>query len=174
MLSLFEIASLLLALSAFFGWINHVFFKLPHTIGLLVISLFASLSMLAAEKFFPSIGLTNTFQSIIGQIDFYSTVMEGMLAFLLFAGALHVNFEKMADHILSLDNLEAFNSKNCSQILWGYATADIINHDLFEKVAGHATSHFDYENLDTRSQVNLFWALEKAKKASMKAIKKKS
>ena len=97
MLSLFEIASLLLALSAFFGWINHVFFKLPHTIGLLVISLFASLSMLLAEQFYPSLGLTTTFQSIIGQIDFYSTVMEGMLAFLLFAGALHVNFEKMAD-----------------------------------------------------------------------------
>ncbi len=97
MLSLFEIASLLLALSAFFGWMNHVFFKLPHTIGLLVISLFASLSMLAAEKLFPSIGLIDTFQALIGQIDFYSTVMEGMLAFLLFAGALHVNFEKMAD-----------------------------------------------------------------------------
>lgn len=97
MLSLFEIASLLLALSAFFGWMNHVFFKLPHTIGLLVISLFASLSLLFAERFFPAIGLTDTFQDIIGQIDFYSTVMEGMLAFLLFAGALHVNFEKMAD-----------------------------------------------------------------------------
>lgn len=97
MLSLFEIASLLLALSAFFGWLNHVFFKLPHTIGLLMISLFASLSLLLAEKLFPSIGLTDTFQSIIGQIDFYSTVMEGMLAFLLFAGALHVNFDKMAD-----------------------------------------------------------------------------
>lgn len=97
MLSIFEIASLLLALSAFFGWINHVFFKLPHTIGLLVISLFASLSMLLAQKLYPSLGLTTTFQSIIGQIDFYSTVMEGMLAFLLFAGALHVNFERMAD-----------------------------------------------------------------------------
>jgi CPA1 family monovalent cation:H+ antiporter len=97
MLSLFEIAALLLALSAFFGWMNQVFFKLPHSIGLLVISLFASLSLLAAEKLFPSIGLTDTFQAIIGQIDFYSTVMEGMLAFLLFAGALHVNFEKMAD-----------------------------------------------------------------------------
>lgn len=97
MLSIFEIASLLLALSAFFGWINNVFFRLPHTIGLLIISLFASLSLLLAQKIYPSLGLTTTFQSIIGQIDFYSTVMEGMLAFLLFAGALHVNFEKMAD-----------------------------------------------------------------------------
>jgi len=97
MLSLFEIASLLLALSAFFGWINHITFKLPHTIGLLVFALLASLCLLAAEKVFPALGITDTFQGIIGQIDFYSTVMEGMLAFLLFAGALHVNFDRMAD-----------------------------------------------------------------------------
>jgi len=97
MLSLFEIAALLLALSALFGWFNHVLIKLPHTIGLLVISLFASLVLLAAEKFFPSLGITDTFQDAIGQIDFYETVMEGMLAFLLFAGALHVNFDKLRD-----------------------------------------------------------------------------
>ena len=97
MLSIFEIAALLLALSAFFGWVNHVFVKLPHTIGLVIFALLASLSLLAAEKLIPSLGITDTFQDVIGQIDFYSTVMEGMLAFLLFAGALHVNFEKMAD-----------------------------------------------------------------------------
>jgi len=97
MLSIFETASLLLALSAFFGWVNHVSIKLPHTIGLLVFSLLASLSLLLAQYLVPSLGLTETFQSIIGEIDFYSTVMEGMLAFLLFAGALHVNFDKMAD-----------------------------------------------------------------------------
>jgi CPA1 family monovalent cation:H+ antiporter len=57
----------------------------------------ASLCLLLAEHVYPALGLTRTFQEIIGQIDFYSTVMEGMLALLLFAGALHVNFDKMAD-----------------------------------------------------------------------------
>lgn len=97
MLSIFEIAALLLALSGLFGWINHVTIKLPHTIGLLVFALLASLSLLFAEWMNPALGITDTFQAIIGQIDFYSTVMEGMLAFLLFAGALHVNFQRMAD-----------------------------------------------------------------------------
>ncbi len=97
MLSLFEIAALLLALSALFGWVNHVTTKLPHTIGLLVFALMASLCLLLGEHFYPTLGITDTFQAIVGQIDFYSTVMEGMLAFLLFAGALHVNFDKMAD-----------------------------------------------------------------------------
>ncbi|MEP1208718.1 MAG: sodium:proton antiporter [Rhizobiaceae bacterium] len=91
-LSLFEIAALLLALSGFFGWFNHTVLKLPHTIGLLVMALVASIALLALEYAFPLLGITDTLQDAIGQIDFYATVMEGMLAFLLFAGALHVDF----------------------------------------------------------------------------------
>ena len=91
MLSLFEIAAMMLVLSALFGWINHAFLKLPHTIGLLVMALVASFVLLALEFFFPALGLTNVVKSAIGQIDFNETVMNGMLAFLLFAGALHVD-----------------------------------------------------------------------------------
>lgn len=91
MLSLFEIAAMMLSLSALFGWINHAFIKLPHTIGLLVMALGASLVLLVLEMLIPSIGLTETFKSAIGQIDFNDTVMNGLLAFLLFAGALHVD-----------------------------------------------------------------------------------
>lgn len=91
-LSIFEIASLLLVLSGIFGWLNHVVLKLPHTIGLLVMALLASIILLVLEKVFPALGITNTLQSAIAQIDFNATVMEGMLAFLLFAGALHVDF----------------------------------------------------------------------------------
>ncbi len=91
-LSLFEIAALLLALSGLFGWINETVLKLPHTIALLVMALVSSIALLVLEQFFPALGITTTLQSAIGQIDFYATVMEGMLAFLLFAGALHVDF----------------------------------------------------------------------------------
>lgn len=91
MLSLFEIAAMMLVLSALFGWINHAFLKLPHTIGLLIMALVASFVLLGLEMVFPAIGLTETVKSAIGQIDFNETVMNGMLAFLLFAGALHVD-----------------------------------------------------------------------------------
>ena len=93
MLSLFEIAALLLGLSAFFGWLNHYAIHLPHTIGLVVMALLASIALLGFEALFPGLGVVSTLQGAIGQIDFYATVMEGMLAFLLFAGALHVDFE---------------------------------------------------------------------------------
>ncbi len=91
MLSIFEIAALLLVLSALFSWLNRAYIKLPHTIGLLVIALVTSLVMLALQAAFPSIGLTDTLQGAISQIDFNETLMKGMLAFLLFAGALHVD-----------------------------------------------------------------------------------
>ncbi len=91
MLSLFEIASLMLALSALFGWINHAFLKLPHTIGLLIMALVTSFVLIGLEMVFPALGLTETVKSAVGQIDFNKTVMHGMLAFLLFAGALHVD-----------------------------------------------------------------------------------
>ncbi len=91
MLSLFEIAAMMLALSALFGWLNHAFLKLPHTIGLLIMALVASLVLIGMEFLWPALGLTNTIKSVISQIDFNETVMNGMLAFLLFAGALHVD-----------------------------------------------------------------------------------
>lgn len=97
MLSLFEIASLLLAISAAFGWINHVYLRLPHTIGLLVMAIGSSVLLLVATYFFPTLGIIEVVQRAIGQIDFYSTVMEGMLAFLLFAGALHVDYDFLKD-----------------------------------------------------------------------------
>jgi len=97
MLSLFEIAALLLVLSAVLSWLNRAYFKLPHTIGLLVMALLASFGLLGLEAVMPSIGLTDTLQSALKQIDFNETLMKGMLGFLLFAGALHVDFGKMRD-----------------------------------------------------------------------------
>lgn len=97
MLSLFEIAAMLLVFSAVLSWVNRAYIKLPHTIGLLVMALLASFLLLAAQALFPSLGLTDTLQSAIKQIDFNETLMKGMLGFLLFAGALHVDFGKLRD-----------------------------------------------------------------------------
>lgn len=97
MLSIFEIIALLLALSGLFGWANNYFLKLPHTIGLLLMALVSSIALLGLEYFFPVLGITDSLQSAINQIDFYSTLMEGMLAFLLFAGALHVDLDYLRD-----------------------------------------------------------------------------
>jgi len=97
MLSIFDLATLLLTLSAVFGWINVRWLRLPHTIGLLLIGLGSSLVLLAAERILPHFEVTSSLQAAVGQIDFHETIMNGLLAFLLFAGALHVDFNKMKD-----------------------------------------------------------------------------
>jgi CPA1 family monovalent cation:H+ antiporter len=90
MLSAFDLIAVLLVLTAAFGWINHRLIRLPHTIGLLVMGLGASLVLIAVELAFPDIALYHDLTEAIRQIDFQETVLDGMLAFLLFAGALHV------------------------------------------------------------------------------------
>ena len=108
MLSLFEIAALLLVLSAGLSWINRAYLKLPHTIGLLVMALLASFILMAMEALFPAIGLTDTMQSALGQIDFNETLMKGMLGFLLFAGALHVDLAKLKDAKWAIGTMATF------------------------------------------------------------------
>ncbi|BCH24276.1 cation:proton antiporter [Mesorhizobium sp. L-8-3] len=95
MVSIFEIAALLLTLSAIFGWINLRFFKLPHTIGLLLMGLASSIFLLGMHRLLPDLGIGARMTHAIGSIDFYSTIMDGMLAFLLFAGALHVDLRPL-------------------------------------------------------------------------------
>ncbi len=93
----FEIAALLLTLSALFGWLNVKVLKLPHTIGLLVMALGSSMALLAVNAAFPAFGLAEALRHVMGEIDFYSALMEGMLSMLLFAGALHVDLGLLKD-----------------------------------------------------------------------------
>ncbi len=94
-MSIFELISVLLIFTALFGWINHKIIGLPHTIGLLLIGLVASLVLLALEIYFSDVELYGQLLQIINQIDFRETLLRGMLGFLLFAGALHVNLSTL-------------------------------------------------------------------------------
>src|SRR4051812_43832687 len=95
MFSLFELAAMLLTLSAVFGWLNHKFLPLPHTIGLLIMSLAASLVLVGVDLLLPQHHVLERLTTGLVQIDFSQVVMNGILAFLLFAGALHVNLQRL-------------------------------------------------------------------------------
>ena len=101
MLSLLDLAAILLTLSALFGWLNHKFLPLPHTIGLLIMSVVTSLALVLVDLAFPEQHLFEPLTAALLQIDFSSVVMNGMLAFLLFAGTLHVDLGKAAQPRLS-------------------------------------------------------------------------
>ena len=91
MLSLFDLVAVLVTATAVFSWLNHRTLRLPTNIGLLVMGLGASLALIGVDFLLPRLDLLGNVAATVGQIDFYDTVMNGMLAFLLFAGALHVD-----------------------------------------------------------------------------------
>jgi CPA1 family monovalent cation:H+ antiporter len=94
-LSPFELAALLVVAAAVLGWFNHHFLKLPHVIGLTVMGGLASMALLVADAFIPGTWLDDWVTQLLGRIDFTQTLLQGMLSFLLFAGALHVDLDRL-------------------------------------------------------------------------------
>jgi len=84
----------LITLSAGFSYLNHRFIRMPNTIGLMVIALLVSLGLAALGPF--GFGLREDAHRLLASIDFDETLLHGMLSFLLFAGALHINLENLA------------------------------------------------------------------------------
>lgn len=93
----FQIIAILTTLTALFSYFNHRYIKLPTTIGVMLIALVASLGLIGLAAFgFP--GIREAATRIAGSIDFDATLMEGMLSFLLFAGALHINLTELREN----------------------------------------------------------------------------
>ncbi len=92
-MSLINIIALLTTLAAIFSYVNHRFIKLPTTIGLMLITLLMSLGLILSGTL--GLGLEAEAKQIVAQIDFSQALMHGMLSFLLFAGALHVNLSNL-------------------------------------------------------------------------------
>ena len=89
----FTIATILTVLSALFGYINIRFLKLPTTIGLMLITIIFTLIIVAIGQFDDTLLLRE--KELISQIDFKTVLLDIMLSFLLFAGALHTNFAQL-------------------------------------------------------------------------------
>jgi CPA1 family monovalent cation:H+ antiporter len=94
----FDTAAVLIAVAAVCGYFNHKVLHLPATSGTLAVALFSSLSIVGANLLFPSLHLHDVVARFVGDIDFDEALMHGMLAFLLFAGALHVDLEGLLEH----------------------------------------------------------------------------
>jgi CPA1 family monovalent cation:H+ antiporter len=93
-MTVFQIIALLISLTAIFSYLNHRYFKLPATIGVMLIALLVSLGLIGAGHFAPWIH--ESAEGLLQQVDFDDTLMQGMLCFLLFAGALHIDLTSLA------------------------------------------------------------------------------
>ena len=93
-MSLFELIAVLLAVAALLGYLNIRYLKLPTTIGIMLLSLLMSLVLVIVGLFVPGIELFA--ESIVSQIDFGDVLLDVMLSYLLFAGALHVDLSDLS------------------------------------------------------------------------------
>lgn len=93
-MKLFHILAILISLSAVFSYINYRYLKLPTAIGLMLIAMLASLALLLLGPLTQ--GVEDLAADLLVTVDFDETLLHGMLSFLLFAGALHVNLADLA------------------------------------------------------------------------------
>jgi CPA1 family monovalent cation:H+ antiporter len=92
-MTLLQIFSGILVLSALFAFINERYIKMPAAIALMLMGLLFSVSIQVAGIFFPS--LSDMANQVLIQLDFSDVLLDFMLSFLLFAGALHTDWDKL-------------------------------------------------------------------------------
>jgi monovalent cation:H+ antiporter, CPA1 family len=122
-MELFPLISLLIVLSAVFAYINFRFLKFPNTIGLMIVSLLFSLGIIIVNPLAPS--LKPEVENILNSIDFSELLLEVMLSFMLFAGAIHIKFKDLKAEKLSI-LLYSTISVVISTFLVGYSSFFIL------------------------------------------------
>lgn len=97
-LSFFDVSGVLVALAALLAYLNHKLLRLPTTVGLMLLALIHAVAVLAIGQAYPP--ALSAAERLVGSIDFNQTLMQGMLGYLLFAGALHVNLADLKKQTL--------------------------------------------------------------------------
>jgi len=102
LLSIFDLVAILLTVSAVFAFINAKLLRLPTTIGVMIMGLAASLILIGLELLTGETELSRALSDAVRQIDFTEALMHGMLAFMLFAGALQVDLAELKNRAASV------------------------------------------------------------------------
>ena len=90
---MFEAFSVVLAMAAVFSWINNRYLKLPSTIGMMLLALLGASLTIALRGVYS--GAYEFLCSLVQHLDFRVLVLDIMLSFMLFAGAMHVDITKL-------------------------------------------------------------------------------
>ena len=114
-----EIFAMLITVTAVFSYINHRWIGLPVTIGVMLMAMLMSLAILLIDLF--GFHLEQQATELLHKIDFNQTLLHGMLSFLLFAGALHININDLAEQKWTISTLATVGTL-VSTFLVGTAT----------------------------------------------------
>ena len=94
-LNLLDLAAIFLVFSAVIGWLNLKLLHLPTGVSMLAVGLLAALSLGGVDRLAPGLGVGEAIRRLLTQIDFSAAVLRFMLAYLLFAGAVHVDLAEL-------------------------------------------------------------------------------
>lgn len=89
-----EIIGILMCLTAICSFLNYKFLKLPKSIGITLVALLITIFIVITSLF--GWGLHDFAEILVNDIGFDETFLHGMLSFLLFAGALHINPQELS------------------------------------------------------------------------------
>lgn len=126
----FSIITILTVLSAAFAFINTKFLKLPFTIGLMIIAMCFTLVIIVLGYF--EHWILDEAKLLIQSIDFKTVLLEVMLSFLLFAGALHTKLDQLAKHKAPILLFATLGVVVSTFLIGGmfYYTAILVGHEI--------------------------------------------
>ena len=102
----FALLAILITITALLSYLNERYLRLPPAIGVMTAALGVSIVLILLGQF--GLPVDRWAEGILQQVDFNAVLMEGMLSFLLFAGALHVNLEDLLGRKWSILSLATF------------------------------------------------------------------
>ena len=129
-----EFPALILVCVTIFGFLNHKYLQLPLTVGLVIIALASSVLIIILDLIFPFLAVSDILRGWLDEIDFNRTLMNGMLSFLLFAGALHVDLSSLMKAKVHVSILATF----------GVLISTLINGTCFYYFSGLFGFHIEY------------------------------
>lgn len=91
----FTLLTALISISALISYLNTRYIKLPGAIGVMVVSILLSVSILVFGKAMAGFG--GFVKDVTSNIDFSKTLLDVMLGFLLFASAFHFDYRKLRE-----------------------------------------------------------------------------
>ncbi|MDQ2819866.1 MAG: sodium:proton antiporter [Pseudomonadota bacterium] len=92
---MFDLVAICLVTTALLSYANHRWIRLPTTIGVMVIALVLSLAIVLLDRFGFAATVHDREQEFLLSIDFSEVLMQAMLSFLLFAGAMHIKLASL-------------------------------------------------------------------------------
>jgi len=122
--------SILILISAISSYINYRWIKLPNTIGLMLLGVLFAVMIILSKGVLPE--FYNFFCGLVIDADFKSLLMDGMLSFLLFAGAIHVDINALAKEKMSVLLFASIGVLISTGLVGGliYVAAQLIGVDL--------------------------------------------